>query len=497
MLQRRTHPYNSPDEIIRKETSSQMTKLIVGNVFTMLSQPTEAALHTVYDCLSYKMENFDIIKKRLVKQNPRLRHWDGTKSFYDTRNRRFLSGFLPRVADALRKDGVPFEISYDEQRVMANWFTKDIPQLKGITLRDYQERAIIDFFTARRGVAKLATGAGKTEIAIAVTAKAAVPTIFLTHRVNLLYQTAKRFANRLPHMANQIGIIGNGQFSPNNITIATVQTIQAMMKKDKKATEELLSNFQLLIIDEAHRSGSPQFYEAAIACKNAMLRLALTATPFMKGNCEDDMYLEGISGNILTNVAAKELIDAGVLARPFFRFIPVNTPLERKLTHWRDIYEHGIVKNMARNKLIVTNALKMVEMGKKTLIIVQEVKHGKIIERVLHDMGVNARYVDGQNSYAERERALKQLEKGKLDTIITTSIFDEGIDVGEIGAVILAAGNKSAPALFQRTGRAIRRKEDENFAIIIDFIDNHHQKLLAHSLRRYELIKNEPGFTIL
>lgn len=175
----------------------------------------------------------------------------------------------------------------------------------------------------------------------------------------------------------------------------------------------------------------------------------------------------------------------------------VDAPLNRRYTNWRDIYEFGIVKNVARNKLIIQQAIKLSEMNKKTLIIVQETIHGKIIEKVMTDMGLVTKYIDGSNSYAEREKALKMLAAGKLESIICTNIFDEGVDVEDISAVILAAGTKSAPALFQRTGRAVRKKEDENYAIIIDFIDKHHPKLLEHSIQRYELIKNERGFVIL
>lgn len=474
-----------------------MTRLEVGNVFTQIASGTEAACFTAYNALSYRVKDFMAIKKRMSKTNPRMRHWDGTKSFFDRRSKRFMTGFLPRVLAAFKADGIPFELVSAMAKPVGAEITGEIPSLFGITLRDYQIRAINDFFRHKRGVAKLATGAGKTEVAIAITAKAGVPTIFLTHRVNLLHQTAERFKKRLPHLANKIGIIGNGDCNPNFITIATVQTLHGFIKKDPHATHDMLSQFKLLIIDEAHRSGSKQFYETAQFCSNAHLRLALTATPFMKGNEEEDMYLEGITGGIITSISAGELIEAGVLAKPFFRFIPVDTPLRQRLTNWRDIYELGVVKNVARNKIVVQQTMKLVEMEKKTLVIVHEVTHGKILEKVMRDMGINAEYIDGRNTFTERERALKKLSSGRLDVIICTNIFDEGVDAGEIGAVVLAAGCKSAPALFQRTGRAVRRKEENNFAIIIDFIDKHHPKLLEHSMERYELIRNESGFTIV
>lgn len=475
-----------------------MTTFISGNVFTQMTSGTEQSVHCAYRALSYQVKDWQMVKRRMMKHNPRMRHWDGTRSFFDRRNKRFLTGLLPRVEAAFRSEGIPFTVQnaptvqYDEK-----WDSKDIPSLHGVTLRDYQNRTILDFFNKKRGVLKLATGAGKTESAIAITAKANVPTLFLTHRVNLLYQTANRFAKRIPHLKDKIGIIGDGEYNPNFITIATVQTLHSFIKKDMEVMKSLLSQFKLLIIDEAHRSGSKTFHETASLCTGASLRCALTATPFMKGNEEEDFYLEGIAGNVIANVSAGELIGAGVLAQPYFRFIPVNTPMDRKYTKWRDIYEFGIVKNIARNKLVVSQTMKLVEMKRKTLVIVHEVVHGKILEKVMRDMGIKASYIDGQNTYSERDRALKALQSGKVDVVVCTNVFDEGVDVGEIGAVVLAAGCKSAPALFQRTGRAIRKKEDGNYAIIIDFLDLQHPKLLEHSVKRYNLVKNEPGFKII
>lgn len=473
-------------------------KLIVDNVWTKIEGATETDINAIYRALSFQVKDYKMVARRMSKHNPRMRNWDGIKSFLDRKNKRFLSGFIPRVQAYLNSQGLRYEIMNMNSGGLAPILSTSIPSLEGIELRDYQQKSVLDFFASKRGVAKLCTGAGKTEIAIAITAKASVPTIFLTHRVNLLNQTAKRFEKRLPHLKGKIGIIGAGQFNPGVVTIATVQTLHSIIKKDPKVAAEILGQYKLMIIDEAHRSGSRQFYETACFCKNASLRLALTATPFMKGNDEDDMWLEGITGNVISDVSAGELIDRGILAKPFFRFIPVDTPLERKYTDWRDIYEFGIVRNIARNKIIVAQALKTVEMGKKTLVIVQELNHGRILEDVMKSMSMRAQYVDGSNTAEERERALRMLAKDKLDIIICTNIFDEGIDVGEIGAVILAAGCKSAPALFQRTGRAVRAKEEgNNFAVIIDLWDNHHPKLLEHSQKRFDLVSKERGFVII
>jgi superfamily II DNA or RNA helicase len=446
----------------------------------------------VDDCLRFTVPNAHIIKR---KMGPRGRHWDGTKGFYDRRNCAFLTGLLGKVIMYLKSLGVAFEIMDKRTNPTAGTYAIS-NTLNGITLYDFQYRTVQEVIKAGRGVVQLPTGAGKTEIAIAVTKALSVPTLFLTHRVNLLYQTARRYAARNPEIESKIGIIGDGNYSPNFITLATVQTIWSALKRYPSEIVGTLKGFQMLIIDEAHRAGAKQFYKPAMLCSNAFYRLGLTATPFMGGNAENDLYLMGVTGPVASRVAPSELIERGILAKPFFKFFTISGPRLDSLRDWRDIYELGIIHHEERNHIIATQAAQLAARGKKTLIIVNEVAHGQILVGLCEKKGISVRYQDGRHSHSEREAALKWLSKTG-DAIIATNIFDEGIDVKNINAVILAAGTKSAPALFQRTGRATRRKEVDNYAIIIDFIDKQHPKLAEHSIRRYNLIKREKGFTIL
>ena len=469
-----------------------MIRLAVENTFTK-ALSTDAGHHAaIDDCLRYTVPNFQYIKRSM---GPRGRHWDGTKSFYDNRSCTFLTGLLGKVVMYLKSQGIAYEI-IDRRSKPCEGAYIDPKMLVGITLYDFQVRTVKEVVKAGRGVVQLPTGAGKTEIAIATTKALSVPTLFLTHRVNLLYQTAKRYALRNPEIKDKIGVIGDGNYSPNFITLATVQTIWSALKRYPSEIVPLLKNFHMLIIDEAHRSGAKQFFKPSMLCTNAYYRLGLTATPFMNGNKSDDMYLMGTTGPTASKVTFSELIDRGILAKPFFKFFAISEPKLSGLRDWRDIYEQGIIYNAQRNAIVASQAAQLASKGKKILIIVNEVKHGQILTELCTKQGVKVRYQDGRHSYAQREKALKWLSKTG-DAIIATNIFDEGVDCRQINAIILAAGTKAAPALFQRTGRAMRKKSDENYAIIIDFIDHQHKKLAEHSNRRYNLIKKEKGFTIL
>jgi superfamily II DNA or RNA helicase len=453
--------------------------------------------------LNYREPGFAAIRDRMLRLNPRNPYWrtyDGIKSLYDNHNKRFLSGLLPKVGAYLTERHIDYVITYTQSPIEKTIAHEENFELDKISLWDYQREALIQALSKGRGVIQIGTGGGKTEVAIALVKALGKRTLFLTHRIQLLNQTANRFVDSVAAFKGRVGIIGDGQYDPNFITIAMVQTLASLAKHKDKCSilQEDLAEYEVLIIDEAHRMGADQFHEVAGLVTNAGIRIGLTATPFMSGNPHDDMCLRGVTGDVICRVSASELIERGVLAQPLFKFIEINSPpIKAGRDEWRKTYEEGIVFNKERNQIIITAALQLNKMGKKTLIITQETTHADILQGLAGAQGLRTITVSGKDDHFKRQAALKDLSAKKIDAIIATNIFDEGIDVQDISGVIMASGQKSAPAFFQRTGRAIRRKEEDNYAVIIDFIDNQHPLLLHHSEHRMSLIKQEPLFRII
>jgi superfamily II DNA or RNA helicase len=87
------------------------------------------------------------------------------------------------------------------------------------------------------------------------------------------------------------------------------------------------------------------------------------------------------------------------------------------------------------------------------------------------------------------------MKKGKHRCIIASSIFDEGVDVRPLSALILAGSGKSQTRALQRIGRVIRSYEGKKDAIIIDFFDDI-KYMRKHSQARRKMYKTEPKFEI-
>ena len=126
----------------------------------------------------------------------------------------------------------------------------------------------------------MATGTGKTRVAISLvdvlTRNGWVKNVlFLADRIPLVSQAHKNFVKLLPHMTTSILSEDKDPDTNARITFSTYQTMINYIDTDEKAFS--VGRFDLIIIDEAHRSIFGK-YSAIFNYFDALL-VGLTATP--------------------------------------------------------------------------------------------------------------------------------------------------------------------------------------------------------------------------
>ena len=154
-----------------------------------------------------------------------------------------------------------------------------------ITDRHYQKMAIksvCEHFNTkhRRGLLVMATGTGKTRVAISLVDVLArngwvKNVLFLADRIPLVSQAHKNFVKLLPHMTTSVLSEDKDPDTNARITFSTYQTMINYIDTDEKAFS--VGRFDLIIIDEAHRSIFGK-YSAIFNYFDALL-VGLTATP--------------------------------------------------------------------------------------------------------------------------------------------------------------------------------------------------------------------------
>ena len=89
----------------------------------------------------------------------------------------------------------------------------------------------------------------------------------------------------------------------------------------------------------------------------------------------------------------------------------------------------------------------------------------------------------------EREEIRSSLNKSKYDCVISTSVWREGVDIPNLDCVINACGGKSEIMTLQAIGRGLRKTDDKEEVIIIDFLDPY-KYLALHTIQRLQIYVN-------
>jgi len=432
----------------------------------------------------YKKKVWSDSKQQMV------RCWDGYHRFYSDVKQIFPSGLVNFVLARCEKLGI--DVNYYDLRGVPQAPPSHVPSydLTDFQPRDYQKQASRLAVKQGRAIIHAATNAGKTEIAAMIIQYLGLETLYLVHTNELMIQTKQRFEER---GIQGVGIIGGGQHDPRRVNICMIQTLYRY--RSTPEVRELLRSAQVLFIDECQHLAAQSYYKLVMAC-GAYYRYGLSGTPFKK-DIFSDMRLLGATGSVLPLQISNELlIKEGHSAIPYIVAldIPTTFVLSNPKTY-AAVYKAYIMENEGRNRTIVRASETLVGQGRKVLVIVRQIAHGEALLKMFQEQNqVLAEFVSGESGYEVRGEILDRFKKGMVDVLISSTIFDEGVDVPQIDAVVLGVGERSPIKLLQRMGRGLRKKE-HNYLTIVDLNDQDHRYISKHTQERLSIYQQE-GFKV-
>jgi len=495
----------------------------------LVNPPADVAQITA-DLLSYVVDGAD----HLWSVNSG--RWDGKSSFYDTVKHTFPAGFVYLVHAELKKRGhtvhlirKPHHEPLGPENPIVDQFGNDDPRY------DYQMRALRQVEKHGRGIIQVATGGGKSKIAKLIMARYRRMSLFLTTRGILLYQ----MDDQLKEIGLNTGQIGDGEFKVvRGVNLGMVQTlvqalevpdlnaeIRAVVKsihlsknKDENLPREriveiakerfdektkkrnrilkVLEMIEVVIGEEAHEAGGESYYKILQHCKNASIRVALTATPFMRDSAEDNMRLMAAFGPKLIVITEEMLINRGILAKPYFKFVDCAPhPKLRRTSPWERAYKLGYIDNDFMLQDALKDALRAKNVGLPVMTLCVRKEHGQKIEDYYNANGLRAKFIYGESKMEIRRRYIDMLATGEIDVLIGTTILDVGVDVPAVGLVQRLGGYKAEVQLRQQIGRGLRAKKNmPNYAFIADYSCNINTTLSDHARQRRSIVEATPGF---
>jgi superfamily II DNA or RNA helicase len=439
-------------------------ELHLGNVFTQVVAADQTEVEFLDGYLTFFDERKFWAKKYYTKGRP----VDASLRVYDQRNQRFPAGLTPKVISAARDEGININLS-DRRMPPVPPTNAPLPWLDTDPRGEYQRTAIDEALEAGRGIIQLPTGSGKSEVGIGLILRVPCHWLMVVHTADLMHQFAERWRLRT---GAECGVVGDGRKMADPMRRLTVATFQTLARNiHERWAQDLLADVEGILVDEAHTLPADTFYRVVMSTRRAYWRFGLSATPLARGD-RRSVYAVSALGPVVFRIRTKDLVDKGLLARPIVKM--VSCLQNTKRPKFEGQYGDLVVRSTRRNKILVEM---MKRCEKPALCFVKQVKHGKQLLERAEKAGLKVAFTWGAKNTGLRKESIGALIRGDYDVLICSVIFQTGIDIPELRAVINGAGGKSAIASIQRAGRGTRIIEGKTWFEVWDVYDDGHKDL--------------------
>jgi superfamily II DNA or RNA helicase len=354
---------------------------------------------------------------------------------------------------------------------------------------DYQTEALVAWQQAGwRGSIVLPTGAGKSYVAIRAIYKINCSAAIVAPTIDLLHQWYRLLSHAF---GTTIGVYYGGEKNIQPLTVTTYSSFANLMA-------DYGNFYKLLILDEAHRAGSPAFGEGAIMSV-APARLGLTATypseeeqsgpgrwrindliggPITYALTADDLVGEQLANYRTQRIRVDLTADERQLYDRTFAQYMGYVHRQNLLRHFGPNWLYELQRLAARDEearaaLLARQRVSRLLAGcQGKLRAVDELLHEHLHDQVVIFTEANqVAYKIAQtyflpvithlSSALERKDILDGFLQGRYRAVVTSRVLDEGVDLPTAKIAIILGGTAGARQYIQRRGRVLRKVENK------------------------------------
>lgn len=323
------------------------------------------------------------------------------------------------------------------------------------------------------------TGTGKT-LASAFAMRELHPEriLFVVHREQIAKQALNSY-RRIFGSTKSYGLLsGNQKDMDADCMFSTMQ----MMAKQNVYENFSPEAFDVIVLDECHHAGSAS-YQRIMSYFKPKFWLGMTASPDTNNYDIYDLF----DHNIAYEIRLQQALEEDLLC-PFHYFgitdLEINGEVFDDNAGLRNF--SNLVSD-ARVDYVLEKAEYFGHSGErvKGLIFCSRKEEAKELSSKF-----NQRYkkngqlyrtevLTGEDSQERREQIINRLTADAettdeyIDYIFTVDIFNEGVDIPEINQVIMLRPTESPVVFIQQLGRGLRKHEDKEYVVILDFIGNY------------------------
>lgn len=324
----------------------------------------------------------------------------------------------------------------------------------------------------KRALLISSTGSGKTYAsAFALRDMNPRKILFLVHREQIAKQAIRSY-KKVFGSTKSFGLLsGNSKDYDAEYLFSTMQ----MMAKREVFERFAKDEFDIIVVDEVHRAGA-ESYQRIMSYFEPTFWLGMTASPERTDGF--DIY-ELFHHNIAYEIRLQQVLEEALLC-PFHYFGITDLEIDGEVFD-----DNAGVRNFAnlicdaRVDYIIDKANYYGYCGDrvKGLIFCSRKDEAKELSKQFNKRGYYTDFLCGDDSQERREECINRLVtddiEEHLDYIFTVDIFNEGVDIPEINQVIMLRPTESPIIFVQQLGRGLRKAENKEYVVILDFIGNY------------------------
>lgn len=462
--------------------------IVYDNITATIENPSDGVKAMLLDALKYHPDGYEHVYSYKSKK------WDGYNLLYNAKDNSFRAGLLNRVAKLLENSGIGVTKHYTGK---PSPYVAHRLRLGVIRPYDFQHKVTDVVRVNPIGIIVSPTGSGKTAMIALAINEICRRTIILVTDVVLLDQMQQSMQK---YFDQPIGIIGDGEFDLQDITVATVQSISSITKAKSVNTATkrklLLSHLQhagAIISDEVHLYDSDGVSEIMPNFIYADHFYGMSATPYgwgIKSEKKSNLELEQHFGNVIYDCRKLNFIELGLKVPIFVNVInrqAINKEYKKHMKrgfyggapvpdwtkNYKDCLNTELLESEQYHKEIAKHAWDLAVDGVSAFV---HASHSIAFGEKIKDLIPGAVFVNGSTPRLERREVYEAMRKKELLTLVS-DVGATGLDIPSLGAIMLASDLKDIRQLSGRVGRASPGK---SAGIILDFrtqcmfLEKHH-----------------------
>lgn len=349
---------------------------------------------------------------------------------------------------------------------------------------------------AERALVISATGTGKT-ILSALDVRAVNPRrmLFVVHREQILDKAITEFKKVLDAPDSDYGkLVAQTRQGDRRFVFATIQTLS----QSDTLTSFDPGHFDYVLVDEVHRAGANTYTQVLNYFKPEFL-LGMTATPERSDGFN---VFELFDFNVPYEIRLSRALEEGMLS-PFHYYGITDATFEDDRTASVETGLQDLVSQVRVDHIVDSlETYAQAGVAPRGLIFCSRVDEAVALAEELNQTELRGRRLrtkalSGLNSIEDREQAVRDLEHGELDYLLTVDVFNEGVDIPSVNQVVMLRQTQSAIVFVQQLGRGLRKHPGKEYVVVIDFIGNYANNYLIpvalfgdESLNKESLRKN-------